>query len=152
MEVVAFIWYWLIPSFMSVACRTDTDMWDNVEHIIAFRYFCCFTVATQNDDEPSTSILIVHPHQDVTLSYDLRPGNETPGWMTDHILYGAGSLANGILAGYSADVFTNNLIIKNIMMNDDRSGTWYQCVILRATHHHEVLEIGNITILYVAGE
>ena len=103
--------------------------------------------------------MIVHPAgQDVTLSYDLHPGNEfeTPGWMIDLTSYSIGSLANGILAGrYSADLFRNNLIIKNITINDDRSGTWYQCVILRSTqgsHHDQVLKYGNITILHVAGE
>ena len=53
------------------------------------------------------------------------------------------------MAGYSADGVNNNLIIKNITMNDDRSGTWYQCVILRSG---AVVESGNITILRVAGE
>ena len=101
--------------------------------------------------------MIVHPAgQDVILSYDLHPRNETPGWMIDLTSYGVGSLANGILAGrYSADLFSNHLIIRNITINDDRSGTWYRCVILRETvgsHRDEVLEYGNITILHVAGE
>ena len=34
-------------------------------------------------------------------------------------------------------------------MNDDRSGTSYQCVILRS---RSVVESGDITILQVAGE
>ena len=101
--------------------------------------------------------MIVHPAgQDVTLSYDLHPRNETPGWIIGLTSYGVGSLANGILAGrYSADLYSYNLIIRNITINDDRSETWYQCVILRSTkgsHHHEVLEYGNITIIYVAFE
>ena len=100
--------------------------------------------------------MIVHPAgQDVTLSYDLHARNETPGWMIDWTSYGVASLANGIAAGYSGDLFSNNLIIRNITINDDRSGTWYQCVILRSTegsHHAEVFEYGNITILHVAGE
>ena len=119
---------------------------------------CCFTVAAQNDDdsEPS-STMIVHPAgQDVTLSYDLHARNETPGWMIDLTSHGVQSIANGLVAGYSANIFNNNLKIKNITINDDRSGTWYQSVILRSpiegSHHHEVLESGNITILYVAGE
>ena len=64
-------------------------------------------------------------------------------------LYGINSLANGILAGrYSVDVHSNDLIIKNITMNDDRSGTWYQCVILRSdVFHDEVIENGNGTVL-----
>ena len=100
--------------------------------------------------------MIVHPAgQDVTLLYDLHARNKTPGWMIGLTSYGVDSLAHGIAAGYSADLFSNNLIIKNITINDDRSGIWYQCVILRSiegSHHHEVVESGNITILYVAGE
>ena len=100
--------------------------------------------------------MIVHPAgQDVTLSYHLHARNETPGWMIDLTSHGVLSLANGLVAGYSANIFNNNLIIKNITINDDRSGTWYQCVTLRSiegSHHNEVLESGNITILYVAGE
>ena len=100
--------------------------------------------------------MIVYPaDQDFTLSYDFHARNETPGWMIDLISYGVQSIANGILAGYSANIFNNNLIIKNITINDDRSGTWYQSVILRSiegSHHDEVLEYGNITILHVAGE
>ena len=34
-------------------------------------------------------------------------------------------------------------------MNNDRSGTSYQCVILRS---HAVVESGNIIVLRVAGE
>ena len=69
--------------------------------------------------------------------------------MIDLESYGVSSLANGLVAGYSADTRSKDLIIKNITMNDDRSGTWYQCVILRSD---AVVESGNITILYVAGE
>ena len=114
-------------------------------------------MAAQIDE--NVSILIVHPAgQDVTLSYSgLRHAfiNETSGWMIDQIPYGVGALAGGILDGrYSANQFSNNLIIKNVTANDDRSGTWYQCVIIRPVEYHydEVVEYGNITILYVAGE
>ena len=41
--------------------------------------------------------------------------------------YGVSSLANGLVAGYSTDGINNDLTIKNITMNDDRSGTWYLC-------------------------
>ena len=113
------------------------------------------TVTAQND-EPTSTMIVNPADQDVTLSYDLHPRNETPGWMIDLTSYGVQSIANGLVAGYSANIFNNNLrIIKNIMMNDDRSGTWYRCVIVRSiegSHDHEVLESGNITILYVAGE
>ena len=79
-----------------------------------------------------------------------QPSNgETPAWMIDRTSSGVSYLSNGLVAGYSADRVNNDLIIKNITMNDDRSGTWYQCVILRSG---AVVESGNITILRVAGE
>ena len=112
-------------------------------------------MAAQNDE--NASILIVHPAgQDVTLSYHLRlpSSDEIPGWMIDQISNGVSSIANGILGGrYSADQFSNDLIIKNITMNDDRNDTRYKCVILRLDDFRdEVVEYGNVTILYVAGE
>ena len=109
-----------------------------------------FTVAAQNAQ--NTSTLIVHrAGQDVRLSYHLRQpsSGETPAWMIDLTSWGVSSLSNGLVVGYSADGVNNHLIIKNITMNDDRSGTWYQCVILRSG---AVVESGNITILRVAGE
>ena len=105
--------------------------------------------------------MIVHPAgQDVKLSYSgLRPvyPNETQGWMIGIISYGVSSLFNGILDGYSADYLSrnNNLIIKNITVNDDRNDTKYRCAILSQFsyfYHYEVVESGNATILYVAGE
>ena len=110
-----------------------------------------YTVAAQNAQNIST--LIVHPAgQDVTLPYHLRQTStgETPAWLIDQTSHGVSSLANGLVAGYSADRVNSDLIIKNITMNDDRSGTWYQCVILRSDD--TVVESGNITILRVAGE
>ena len=53
------------------------------------------------------------------------------------------------MARYSANIHDRSLIIKNIIMNDDRSGTSYRCVILRSG---AVVESGNKTILRVAGE
>ena len=73
---------------------------------------------------------------------------------------GVSALANGLAAGYSANIFNNNLIIRKIMMNDSRNDTWYQCVIGTQGHvmDHDSTrtlqptEWGNATILYVAGE
>ena len=85
--------------------------------------------------------------QDVRLSYHLRQPStgETPGWKIDLTSYGVSSLFSGFVGRrYSANIHNNDLI-----MSDDRSGTWYQCVLLRSG---EVVENGNITILRVAGE
>jgi len=57
-------------------------------------------------------------------------------------------LLNGQLPEYSANV--DNLIVKNIMMNDSRNGTEYRCVLFdnMGTRLNESVPI----ILYVAGE
>ena len=117
------------------------------------------TVAAQEDEDPT--ILIVHPDgQNVELKYDLRQpsGNEVAAWtLGQNQPLGVSALANGLVIGYSANIFNNNLIIKNIMMNDSRNETWYQCVIGiwqadEDTMTLQPIEWGNITILYVAGE
>ena len=116
-----------------------------------------FIVAAQNDVEQRI-IVTVHPAgQDVELMYTLRQpfqSNESAGWIIDHsIPHGINVLVNGGVRGYSADLLNNNLIIKNIAMNDSRNGSEYQCVITRTGgYNDQILESGNITILHVAGE
>ena len=80
--------------------------------------------------------------------------NESAGWIIDHSLpYGIGVLANSGLLGHSADLHSNNLMIKNIAMNDSRNGSEYQCVIFKTgDFNNKVVESGNVTILHVAGE
>ena len=58
-------------------------------------------------------------------------------------------LYNGILTGYSSK--GNNLIIKNIMMNDNRNGSEYQCVILEQDTA-TILDESNLVLLFVTGE
>ena len=123
--------------------------------------FLHFTVAAQQD-ERHTIIAIVRPDgQDVTLPFGLRQAvigrDERPAWLLGVLQYpyGVTSLINGILTGYSADLHNNNLIIKNIRMNDNRNDTEYQSVIgtlgtVPGTLN--VVESGNVTILYVAGK
>ena len=65
------------------------------------------------------------------------------------------SIRNGIVTGYTANLGSNNLIIKNITMNDDRNDAEYQCVIVMpGATPNTLLQIkrGNVTTLYVAGE
>ena len=124
-------------------------------------FYC--TVAAQEDDDPT--IRTVHPdHQNVKLLCDLpKPSenDEVVGWIIGQSLpQGVSFLANGLVAGYSANIFNNNLVIRNIMMNDSRNDTWYQCVIgmqgdvmdRDSTMTLQPTEWGNATILYVAGE
>ena len=108
-------------------------------------------MAAQNENENISTLIVHAAGQDVLLSYHLRQpsAGETPAWLIDLTSFGVSSISSGFVAGYSADGINNHLIIKNITINDDRSGTWYQCVILRSD---AVVESGNITILRVAGE
>ena len=96
----------------------------------------------------AANIVIAHPGQDVELI--CNSGLVNIGWLVDHTgPYGVSSLHNGILDGYSADINTNSIIIQNIMMNDNRNGTEYQCGIVNGPF----LEHENPPItLYVAGE
>ena len=129
-----------------------------IAKLIMFLYF---TVAAQQD-ERHTIIVIVRPDgQDVTLPFGLRQAvigrDERPAWLLGvvRVPYGVTSLVNGILTGYSADLHNNNLIIKSIRMNDSRNGTEYQSVIGTpgsVPNTLDVVESGNITILYVAGK
>jgi len=100
---------------------------------------------------------IVHPGQDVELLCifnDLVIANTTlgAGWEINHVLYGVNALHNGQLRGYSAN--GKNIIVENIMMNDDRNGSNYRCVIFNIINNdmREKLNESDPIILYVAGE
>ena len=54
-------------------------------------------------------------------------------------------LSNGTVAGHS--VSGRNIVIEDIMMNDVRNGSQYQCVSLAPP-----ITAGNLITLYVAGE
>ena len=97
--------------------------------------------------------VIVHPAgQDVELLCSVAiPGTVQAGvtWIINSVQYGLSSLANGILIGYSADIISSNLIVKNIVMNDNRNNTEYRCVIIMSDM---ITEDSDPTFLYVTGE
>ena len=73
--------------------------------------------------------------------------------------YRINTLRGGLLAGHTGEQETdpdsNNLIVKSIMMNDDRNGSDYRCVIvplIGIPTLGNIMEESNPTILYVAGE
>ena len=57
------------------------------------------------------------------------------------------ALLNGTLTGYSSN--GNNLIVQNVIMNDVRNGSNYNCVINITI---AILQQSHPTTLYVAGE
>ena len=113
---------------------------------------CKFTVAAQE----GPGIVIAHPGQDVELLCTVTENSAslTTGWLVNNIPYRRSALRSGILAGYSGTL-GGNLIVENIMMNDDRNGSDYRCVIVPAQGMitiHDVIDESDPTILYVAGE
>ena len=87
----------------------------------------------------------------------MTSGNQAAAWLVNNVgPYGRSALRNGILAGYTTTLSSNNLIVENIMMNDDRNGSNYQCVIISSTQNMptlaDIIDQSDPTILYVAGE
>ena len=85
----------------------------------------------------------------------MTSGNQT-AWLVNNVgPYSRAALRSGILAGHSATLGGNNLIVENIMMNDVRNGSDYRCVIVPAQDMITIADIidkSDPTILYVAGE
>ena len=109
------------------------------------------TVAAQE----GPGIVIAHPGQDVELLCDVDPSeSEMAAWIINNMLYTVQRIHNGIVTGYSSD--GNNVVIKKILMNDDRNNTEYICVTISSTISYPSLsnieDESDPTILYVAGE
>ena len=66
------------------------------------------------------------------------------------MLYEINDLRNDRVSGYSANIENNNLLIQNIMMNDNRNGTEYRCVVVNDMGTR--LNQSDPIILYFAGE
>ena len=118
-------------------------------HIYVHYFTICLYFAVTAQEGPG--IVIVHPAgQDVELLCTvLRSSQEQVAWTINHgTPYRAIGLRNGRVAGYSAN--GTNLIVKNIMMNDDRNNTEYRCVIIR--YSYSIIRQSDPAILYVAGE
>ena len=114
--------------------------------------FCYFTVTAQE----GPGIVIAHPSQDVELLCTVTPSDgQTAAWIIDNgVIHTVQQLHNGILTGYSTN--GNHLIIENIMMDDDRNETEYQCVTVPSTVSQpsiaDIIDESDPTILYVVGE
>ena len=115
---------------------------------------CKFTVAAQE----GPGIVIAHPGQDVELLCAVTESSAslTTGWLVNNMgPYRRSALRSGILPGHIATLGSNNLIVENIMINDDRNGSDYRCVIVPAQGMitvNDIIDESDPTILYVAGE
>ena len=117
------------------------------------------TVAAQE----GPGIVIAHPGQDVELLCTVTvtdPDSQLAAWLINNMgPYKVNSLRSEVLAGHigeqETDPNSNNIIVQNIMMNDDRNGSDYRCVIVPAQGTPslaDIIEESNPTILHVAGE
>ena len=77
-------------------------------------------------------------------------------WLVNDVgPYRLNALLNGVVPGYSVPLSSNNLIVENIMMNDVRNDSNYQCVIIPTQGMvtlADTIDESDPTILYVAGE
>ena len=87
-------------------------------------------------------------------------GSELVGWIINQIAHTLNAIQNGIAPGYTATLGSNNLIVQNITMNDERNDTEYQCAIVTIVEGEgntpprteAIQNSSEPTILYVAGE
>ena len=105
-------------------------------------YIALITVAAQN-------IIIAFPGQnvDVELMCDVT-GDVGTAWRINGALHSPSELFAGVVAGHN--ISGRNLIIEDIIMNDVRNDSQYQCEIVQIPPDPNI--VGNLTILYVAGE
>ena len=98
-----------------------------------------FTVAAQD-------IVIADPGQDFELTCDVNGTEASTNWQINGLpVITLGELSNDAVAGHNAN--GRNIVIEDIMMNDVRNGSQYQCLSLAPP-----ITAGNLITLYVAGE
>ena len=91
--------------------------------------------------------MIAHPGQDKELTCDVNGTEESTHWQINgsSTLISLSDLLNGAVAGHNRS--GRNIVVKDIVMNDDRNGSLYQCVVVATPTMG-----GKLIILYVAGE
>ena len=116
----------------------------------------CFTVTAQE----GPGIVIAQPGQDVELLCTVTEDSTTltEGWLVNNEgPYGINALHHGRLIGHTGSLDGGNLIVENIMMNDNRNGSEYICVIVPADLDDiikidDIIDESDSTFLYVYGE
>ena len=114
--------------------------YDSIPHVRTFCYF--HTVAAQE----GPGIVIAYPGQDVELLCAVTGG--VPTWRVNNVAYTQSNLFTGQLARHN--ITGSNIIVENIMMNDNRNGSVYICVIPQTPPTPDIES--DPTTLYVAGE
>ena len=119
-----------------------TGRGENTFLLVHLSVYYLFTVSAQD-------IVISIPGQDVELMCDVGTG-PTVLWRINESssVHTLNDLFNGAVAGHG--VRGSNIVIQNIMMNDVRNGSQYRCEVSQLPPDPNI--IGNVTIMYVAGE
>ena len=114
--------------------------------------FLLFSVTAQE----GPGIVIAHPGQDVELLCNIAPSDpstQRAAWIIDNMgPYNTQVLRNGYVDGYSTNLFSNNLIVKDIIMNDARNNSDFTCVVVLRDNETAIVGRSDLTILYIAGE
>ena len=99
-----------------------------------------FTVVAQD------IVNIAHPGQNFELMCDVSGTESETNWrINGSSLISLNDLSDVLIPGHT--ISGRNIVVENIMMNDVRNGSRYQCIVLAIS-----ITPGNLTILYVAGE
>ena len=118
---------------------------------------CLHILYTVTAAQEGPCMVIAHPGQDVELlcTVTVTSTSQTTGWIVNNEgPYRINAIRNGILIGYTATLDNSNLIVENIMMNDSRNDSEYQCVIVPVQDMvtlADIIDESDPTILYVAG-
>ena len=75
-------------------------------------------------------------------------GDVGTAWRINGTLHLVSELFAGVVAGHN--ISGSNLVVEDIMMNDVRNDSQYQCELSQIPPDPNI--VGNLTILYVAGE
>ena len=124
--------------FSDIQCMLCTYIKNNYcIHLITV--FVCYLTGVSHIN------VFAYPGQDVELTCDVTGG--TASWFTNGLgPYSVSQLFSGTVTGYNSS--GNDLIIKDIVMNDPRDNYEYQCTMLFLGSGIE----GDLIFLRVAGE
>ena len=119
-------------------------------------YLYYYTVLIIVAAQEGPGIVIAHPGQDVELlcTVTVTSGDQSAAWLINgkgpHAM---NAIRDGSVTGYTATLGSNNnLIVENIMMNDIRNNSKFQCVIMQLSDKTIYRQSVPYIILYVAGE
>ena len=106
-------------------------------------YIVLFTVAAQE----GPGIVVARPGENVELLCNVTGAGGT-SWEINGTRYALNQLLMGLLDRHN--ISGRNIVIEDIMINDVRNGSEYQCVVVRDPPNDDIMD--EPIFLYVAGE